>query len=152
MQLSALKAFFRKCITLALTATAPPDAIEHLKNYLCINNSYKLIKVSPNRKNIFLSKGKRLSNNYGEKGFQVILQPIAEQLKVQKECYPMAIIYLKLKYCGYAFRLFSRVIRDQYSGEEICPRSRLFAQFHAPFGQILNMSIYITNRKYTIPI
>ena len=76
-----------------------------------------------------------------KKGFQVILQPIAEQLKVQKECYPMTIIYLKLKYCGYAFRLFSRVIRDQYSGEEICPRSRLFAQFHASSTKLMKEDI-----------
>jgi superfamily II DNA helicase RecQ len=45
----------------------------------------------------------------------------------------MTIIYLKLKYCGYAYALFERVIKDkQYVGETTDPAARLFAQFHSP--------------------
>ena len=75
---------------------------------------------------MFLHTAKRLGNNYGKASFKEILQPIAEQLMVHRESYPMTIIYMKLKYRGYAFSLFSSIIKKQYSGEEICPRSRLF--------------------------
>ena len=45
----------------------------------------------------------------------------------------MTIIYLKLKYCGYAYNLFERVLGDrQFVGETRDPVGRLFAQFHAP--------------------
>ena len=44
----------------------------------------------------------------------------------------MTIIYLKLKYCGYAYSLFERILQsEQYIGESI-PSNRLFAQFHSP--------------------
>ena len=47
-----------------------------------------------------------------------ILLPIAHDLAVQGEEYPMTIIYLKLKYCGYAYNLFERVLGDrQFVGE-----------------------------------
>ena len=46
---------------------------------------------------------------------------------------PLTIIYLKLKYCGYAYNLFERVLGDkQFVGETRDPVGRLFAQFHAP--------------------
>ena len=44
----------------------------------------------------------------------------------------MTIIYLKLKYCGYAHGLFERILKDkQCVGETSEPTARLFAQFHA---------------------
>ena len=45
----------------------------------------------------------------------------------------MTIIYLKLKYCGYAYGLFERVLKGkQCVGETSEPSARLFAQFRAP--------------------
>jgi superfamily II DNA helicase RecQ len=45
----------------------------------------------------------------------------------------MTVIYMKLKYYGYAFGLFKRVLKEkQYVGETNDPAARLFAQFHAP--------------------
>ena len=45
----------------------------------------------------------------------------------------MTIVYLKLKYCGYAYRLFEGILKDkQYSGNISDPVARLFAQFHGP--------------------
>ena len=62
-----------------------------------------------------------------------ILEPIANELAVQRENYPMTIIYLKLKYCGYAYGLFERILKDrQYVGDTSEPTARLFVQFHAP--------------------
>ena len=39
---------------------------------------------------------------------------------------------MKLKYCGIAYALFERVIRDKFVGEDQSPCARLFCQFHAP--------------------
>lgn len=45
----------------------------------------------------------------------------------------MTIIYLKLKYCGYAYALFERVLgENQFVGNTTEPTARLFAQFHSP--------------------
>ena len=61
------------------------------------------------------------------------LHPFANKLAVQRENYPMTIVYLKLKYCGYAYRLFERILKGkQYSGNSRDPAARLFAQFHGP--------------------
>ena len=44
----------------------------------------------------------------------------------------MTIIYLKLKYCGFAYSLFDRIFQEsQYVGERV-PSYHLFCQFHAP--------------------
>ena len=56
----------------------------------------------------------------------------------------MTIIYMKLKYCGYAFRLFSRIITDAYCENQHLPEARLFAQFHAPAMTIVGHSLLIT--------
>lgn len=54
----------------------------------------------------------------------------------------MTIIYLKLKYCGYAYGLFERMLQDkQFVGETKDPAGRLFAQFHAPQTNRMKKSI-----------
>ena len=63
MELATLKARFPGCVTLALTATAPPTAISN-----------------PNRPNVFLKKIKRSGSNQGLKSYDEILIPIAEKL------------------------------------------------------------------------
>ncbi|XP_057296120.1 uncharacterized protein LOC130625054 [Hydractinia symbiolongicarpus] len=129
-ELSTLKALFPDAVTLALTATATPDTVEYLIKSLALI-TYKVIAVSPNRKNVYLNIQRRPNSNLGLKGFEVILKPLAEKLNVQREHYPMTIIYMHLRYCGYGYKLFENVIRNHYVGDNICPRARLFAQFHA---------------------
>ena len=59
-----------------------------------------------------------MSTHHGFASYDQILLPIAHDLAVQGEKYPMTIIYLKLKYCGYAYNLFERVLGDrQFVGE-----------------------------------
>lgn len=54
----------------------------------------------------------------------------------------MTIIYLKLKYCGYAYGLFERILADkQFVGGTKDPSGRLFAQFHAPQTKRMKKSI-----------
>ena len=76
--------------------------------------------------NIYLDKKVRMSTHHGIASYDQILLPIARDLAIQCEKYPMTIIYLK--YCGYAHNLFERVLGDrQFVGETRDPVGRLFA-------------------------
>ena len=93
----------------------------------------EIVSANPNRRNIYLEKNIRLSNHFGNESYKAILEPIALDLAIQRQNYPMTIIYLKLKYCGYAYSLFERVLgENQYVGDLKKPAGRLFAQFHSP--------------------
>ena len=53
-------------------------------------------------------------------------------------------MYLKLKYCGYAYQLFNRILGYyQFVGDDKEHCSRLVAQFHAP--QTSHMKVEILN-------
>ena len=94
----------------------------------------KTVSRSPDRQNIFYSKKQRLANIYSKESFDKILAPIASALKDLKVDYPLTIIYMPLKWCGYAYRLFENILgENQYypiGGDKI-PKNRLFAQFHS---------------------
>jgi hypothetical protein len=100
--LNCLKVFFPSSPTLTLSATAPPQLIMKLKESLCLSKDYKIFSKNPNRENIFLDRQKRASNNYGYESYDIILRPIAALLRMNV-LYPLTIIYMKLKYCGYAY-------------------------------------------------
>ena len=54
----------------------------------------------------------------------------------------MAIIYWKLRYCGYVYGLFERILRDkQLVGDTKDPAARLFAQFHGPQTKRMKRSL-----------
>jgi superfamily II DNA helicase RecQ len=139
--LSAVRAFFPGIPLVALTATAPPYMVDNIKKSLCMVNP-KVVSANPNRINIYLNKKIRKANCYGYEGYDNILMPIASELYVQREQYPMTVIYMKLKYCGYVYSLFERVLGDrQYVGETRDPSSRLFVQFHAPQTNLMKKEI-----------
>lgn len=61
--------------------------------------------------------------------------PIAKSLLNEKTAYPLTIVYLPLRLCGFAYKLFEYVLSaEQYfpPGSAAIPANRLFAQFHAP--------------------
>ena len=92
-----------------------------------------VVRISPDRENLFLDKKSRLDTWHGVKSYEKILEPIAIQLLEDKKKYPITVIYLKLKYCGFAYRLFERVLGSkQYVDNIYDPSHRLFAQYHAP--------------------
>ena len=107
--LSAVKAFFPNVPVTALTATAPPYLLKRLKESLGLKANCKVVNANPNRVNIYLDKKVRMSTHHGFASYDQILLPIVHDLAIQCEKYPMTIIYLKLKYCGYAYNLFQRV-------------------------------------------
>lgn len=133
IDLSVSKAFFPNVPTMALTATAPPHLLRDLKQRLRLKNECKIVAQNPNRVNRYPNKKVCLSKYHGNEGYDRILGPIAHELTIQRENYPMTIVYLKLKNCGNAYGSFERILGDkQYVGETSEPPARLFAQFHAP--------------------
>lgn len=132
-KLAQLGSLFPSAPILALTATAPQKLVQFLKENLQIKNS-DVIVGNLDRCNIFICKEKRRSSTYGAESFDDILIPIAEELKVKLTNYPLTVIYLPLKWCGYAFKLFLSVLEEKryYPNKEKRPGNCLFAQYHAP--------------------
>ena len=71
------------------------------------------------------------------------MNPIALGLKEKKVDYPITILYLPLRWCGFSFKYFQKQLgKEQYyspqnPGNEVTssadtkPENRLFAQYHA---------------------
>ena len=94
--LSAVRAFFLTAPIMALTAAAPPQLLTNLRRSLSLKTDCNVIAASPNRSNIYFDKKLRMSSHHGYEGFNQILLLIANDLAMQREKYPMTIIYLKL--------------------------------------------------------
>ena len=94
--------------------------------------NYKIIEASPNRRNVFLVKKKMRGDSvYGVKSYDKILVPIAKNLKIHRRQFPQILVYIKLKYCAHAYKLFKSIIEDIYEGETKTISNSLAAQFHA---------------------
>ncbi|XP_057290804.1 ATP-dependent DNA helicase RecQ-like [Hydractinia symbiolongicarpus] len=104
LNLGAITSFFLDIPVLALTATSTVKTTSRIKSVLGMRDCIKKI-----------------------------LLPIGEDLKKQAKAHPQTIIYCKLKYCGYGYKLFESIIGPlQYVGGECKPSKSLFVQFHAP--------------------
>ena len=66
---------------LVLTATIPFTSSEQIKEVLMLGSA-KMVKVSPDRPNIFLAKSMRLATKDQYASHMKILGPIAKQLNV----------------------------------------------------------------------
>ena len=61
--------------------------------------------------------------------------PIARNLLQYKTDYPLTIVYVTLRLCGFVYKLFEHVLGSKqyfHTGSAPIPENRLFAQFHAP--------------------
>ena len=122
-KLAAVRAYYPELLCLALTATASDATIKHIKDSLQMKDP-KIIKASPNRANIYISKERR-SGILGDLGYEEILAPIAYQLKKDREFYPLTLIYfskirsvffdLKMHMINSKALLVSCQINHQYS-------------------------------------
>ena len=77
----------------------------------------------------------RLLSRYRVDSYYDILLPIAKSLKEESINYPLTLIYLPLFWCGQAYKLFERVLKEkQYYPKDSLqiPENRLFAQFYSP--------------------
>lgn len=127
-----LCATFPSVPVVALTATASRSDVTFIKQSLNLKTPLEII-ANPNRQNIFYEKVFRKGEDVDF--FVQLLKPIVEELKEKTVAYPLTVLYLPLKWCGFAFKYFERNLgADQYnpSTAESLPENRLFAQFHAP--------------------
>lgn len=130
--LAMLCATFPTVPVVALTATASKKDICAISQSLNLKNPLEVIG-NPNRPNIFYRKVFRKGDDIDF--FEDMLKPIADDLKEQKVNYPITIIYLPLRWCGFVYKYFDRKLGDeQYfpSSAAAKPENRLFAQYHAP--------------------
>lgn len=102
-----------------------------------VKHNCKIVSANPNRMNIYYDKKVRMSNHHGFMSFEQILLPIANKLALLPEKYPMTIVYLKLKYCGYAYGFFKRVLQDK----QVVGETSHSSQFHAPQTTRMKKSI-----------
>ena len=117
---------------MAMTATASSTDIKYIQDSLGLKKC-KTVVGNPDRRNIYYEKVYRHGKDYD--GVQAILVPIAKELSKAKVEYPLTVIYISLKLCGFAYKLFEHVLgNEQYFpiGSAQVPSNRLFAQFHAP--------------------
>ena len=117
---------------LAMTATATKVDMKAIQDSLGLKQCWCIVG-NPDRKNIFYKKIFREGRDID--AMKSILVPLAECLLKEKNAYPLTIIYVPLRLCGFAYKLFEFVLgTKQYfpPGSAAIPKNRLFAQFHAP--------------------
>ena len=141
-KLAQLGSIFPNAPFLVLTATAPVQMREEL---ICTLHLEKplVVVANLNRPNIFIEKKKRKPTSANEESFESILLPIAKELKESLIQFPLTIIYLPLKWCGYAFKLFLEELGDKsyVPSDERIPKNCLFAQYHSPQTEEMKLEI-----------
>ena len=131
-RLNMLCALFPNVPVLALTATANKQDIKQIKDSLCLQECIDVI-ANPDRKNIFYAKHFRKGQDIDN--IEEILKPIAQNLLLLTINYPITVVYLPIRWCGFAYTLFESVLPNHQYYPAIAPaipKNRLFGQFHAP--------------------
>ena len=142
-KLAQLGSLFPTAPILGLTATAPQKLIQHLKVKLQLINPTVLVG-NLGRANIFFYKFKRRPSTFGSGSYDDIQLPMAEELKVKLTDYPLTLIYLPLKWCGYAFKLFRSVLGEKSHVPAVSkdPENCLFARYHALQTDLMKDEIF----------
>ena len=118
-----------------MTATASRSDRESIKKSLGLKECSE-VNGNPDRRNIMYKKYFRGQSDVDS--IIDILTPIAQNLLKEQKNYPLTIIYIPLKWCGFAYKLFESILgSSQYfpTGSTPVPKNRLFAQFHSPQTQ-----------------
>ena len=130
-----------------MTATATKSDREEIKKSLDIPK-YSEVVGNSDRTNITYEKHFRAGSDVDS--LMNILTPLAQGLLEKRKCYPLTIIYISLKWCGYAYKMFESVLgQNQYypKGSMPIPENQLFAQFHSP--QTKEMKNQILKQKWS---
>ncbi|XP_068761606.1 putative ATP-dependent DNA helicase Q1 [Montipora capricornis] len=129
-RLAMLCSTFLLVPVIALTATASKEDVIAIKESLNLKSPLKIIG-NPNRPNIFYEKVFRKGEDIDF--YDELLQPIACGLTKSTVEYPLTILYLPLKWCGFSYKYFVSQQKQYYpSNAASLPENRLFAQYHAP--------------------
>ena len=101
--LSVLCATFSNVPVLAMTATANKSDREDIKKSLGLKNCFEVVG-NPERRNVMYEKHFRAGPDIDS--LMDILSPIAQGLLEEQIDYPLTIIYIPLKWCGFAYKIF----------------------------------------------
>ena len=140
-KLGVLCASFPDIPVVAMTATASLSDVGKIQESLGLKKCKQVIG-NPDRPNIFSKKVFRSGRDID--AIDSILRPIANELLTSKLNYPLTIIYLPLRWCGFAYKVFESILcHQQYypEGALAIPENRLFAQFHAPQTEQMKVGI-----------
>lgn len=115
-----------------MTATANKNDREAIKSSLGLKKCVEIVG-NPDRRNITYHKEERFGKDIE---FLIkILTPMAKNLLEENINFPLTIVYMPLKWCGFAYTLFESILGlNQYypEGSTAIPKNRLFGQFHSP--------------------
>jgi hypothetical protein len=128
-KMGVLCAIFPDVPVLAMIATANSQDRKSIMQSLGVKKC-KTVIGNPDRRNIYYQK--RFQKGQDLHAIEGLLRPIAITLLKNTIQYPLTVIYVPLKCCGFAYKLFESVLGNfQYfpqNSPEI-PENRLFAQF-----------------------
>ena len=99
--LSVVCSTFANIPVLAMTATATRQDREDIKRLLGFKQCVDVVG-NPDRKNIFYEKHFRVGSDMDS--LISILTPMAKSLLHDQINYPLTIVYIPLKWCGFAYR------------------------------------------------
>ena len=105
--LVVLCAKFSNIPVITMTATATKCDREEIKRSLDIKNCSEVVG-NPDRTNIMYKKHFRVGLDVDS--LMSILTPMPQDLLQENICYPLTIIYIPLKWCGYAYKIFECVL------------------------------------------
>ena len=134
-ELGMLRAQLYNSKVLALTATASEKMRREIVKCLHFSENYETVNASPDRPNIMFVVDKRQATTGSadaEISYKDILTPLFHDLSSVGVSYPRTIVYVKLKWCGYAHELASKILGDKlkhYTDGQMCAS---VAQYHAP--------------------
>ena len=151
-KLGGLCAIFPDSPVIAMTATASYTDMNFIQESLGLKKC-KLVVANPDRTNIYYDKVFR----HGDDAVESILTPVAQGLLDDKVDYPLTVIYVSLKLCGFAYRLFEYILGiEQYFPVDSAyiPSNRLFAQFHGPQTKQMKEEILkqLCSKKSTVRV
>ena len=89
-----------------MTATANLQDQEYIKDSLCLKSCRNV--GNPDRKNIYYEKCFRRGQEIDS--VEGILYPIGKGLLKDRTDYPLTVIYIPLRWCGYAYKLFESLL------------------------------------------
>ena len=115
---------------LAVTATASQADMNAIQDLLGLK---KFLFVVGNRDRASILYTKLFRQGQDVDAVKAILVPIVNGLLLLKMQYPLTIVYIPLKLCGFAYKLFEHVLgnKQYFSPAALCLANRMLAQFHA---------------------
>ncbi|XP_033724737.1 mediator of RNA polymerase II transcription subunit 34-like [Pecten maximus] len=128
---------------LALTATSTDLRISTLCGILMYKDP-AVVKMNPDRPNIYLCVQSRLPNNRKYEKYDEILKPVITELKQKLEKFPLTIMYVEsLEALGYFYRFSSHHLgENQYSPVgSASPENRIIAQYHKDYTKDMKQLI-----------